>query len=149
MKTETQIIEIMNAHRRTIYRLNKKFISIPRGIDNDIADSILSEIHELQCELAVYRDVLEDDGKKYTPDTCLISNWISVKDILPFMEEDLNHKDFLTVVKGAGVRIRTFSRLRTLQNGKIWGGHFICNGTATKKVTHWMQLPELPENENE
>lgn len=63
------------------------------------------------------------------------TNWISVKDRLP--EEEAY---YLCMVKGHGVRIRRFSEWAKDTRKRFWS-----NGSETKKVTHWMPLPEPPE----
>lgn len=64
-----------------------------------------------------------------------MSPWISVEDRLPQHEGE-----YLCMVKGCGIRIRKFI-IWPSQNRQVW----VSNGSETKKVTHWMPLPELPE----
>lgn len=63
-----------------------------------------------------------------------LSKWISVEDALP-----RNTGEYLCFVKVHGVRIRRFSIYCNGTRSNWWS-----NGTATKKVTHWMPLPDAP-----
>lgn len=70
--------------------------------------------------------------------SCVVDNiptWISVEEKLPEFQGE-----YICCVKGTGIRIRTFKEWITGSRMRWW-----CNGQETKKVTHWMPLPKLPE----
>ena len=63
----------------------------------------------------------------------LINQWISVKDRLPETEEEVL---VLTVSKTGNVNV---------DKGYLLNGRFVHRGSAV--VTHWMPLPEPPDEE--
>lgn len=64
-------------------------------------------------------------------------NWNNVNEKLPALEGE-----YLCVVKCHGIRIRKF-----ISYGNDSRIRWCSNGVETKKVTHWMPLPEPPIND--
>lgn len=63
-----------------------------------------------------------------------MNEWTSVEERLPNKEGE-----YLCFVKGHGIRIRKFADWIRNSRMRWWS-----NGAETKKVTHWMPLPEPP-----
>ncbi len=64
-----------------------------------------------------------------------MNNWIKCEDRLP-----VESGTYLCFVKDLEIRIRTFQPWITGTHMRWW-----CNGSETKKVTHWQPLPSKPE----
>ncbi len=79
------------------------------------------EVESLQCWEIGYKSALSNE-------------WISADEMLPSKAGE-----YLCFVKGHGIRIRRYASWISGSRMRWWS-----NGSETKKVTHWMPLPELP-----
>lgn len=83
-----------------------------------------------------------------------IGGWISVKDRLPIEKENPLTQDFAEVIcycdfggipKRTDVRVYKFGKRTWAEEGHFWLGGQCMDGV----ITHWMPLPEPPEEGKE
>lgn len=93
---------------------------------NDDGDDevFCSDVEAIEAVIAAFRQQQEQESKP-------LNGWISVKDKLP--------EDQVEVL----VLTRSMKGMRNVDKGYWSIDHFIHRGRA--QVTHWMPMPELPE----
>ena len=120
------------------------------------ADALKKQIEDFHCKdydnynFVRCRACHIDDAISYLDEAPTVGGWISVKDRLPEEETNpltMDFKEVLCFCDFGGIPRRT--DVRTYKFGKrSWmeEGHFWHGGTPMDAVvTHWMPLPEPPE----